>query len=190
VDEPIQQEPLFASRPRWALEVGEKKVTGAVAKHMTAAVNLVHATDYMTSRGGHESPIRIGSAQRNYGTDTEWNAMRYSTNKWNTSMRPKIFITKMLSDWLPIHDTRPGRGNRGRDFSDVRCSKRGCSLVSATTAVTGGAWGIYGATVSTRRWLVSDSRVGPSGRQRWSTRDGLEWKPSPSSAGGLGRSCF
>jgi len=119
VGEPIQQEPLFASRPRWALEVGDKKVTGAVAKHMTAAVNMVHATDYMTSRGDHASPIRIGSAQRNYGTDTEWNAMRYSTNKWNASMRPKIFITKMLSDWLPIHDTRPGRGNRGRDFSDV-----------------------------------------------------------------------
>jgi hypothetical protein len=66
-DEPIQQEPLFASRPRWALEAGSrrKKVTGAVAKkHMTAAVNLVHASDYMTSRGDHDSPIRIGSAQR------------------------------------------------------------------------------------------------------------------------------
>jgi hypothetical protein len=113
-DEPIQQEPRLRSRPRWYLRIDGRKVTDAVRKHLTARVNQVHAEDYLRSRGDHESPIRIGDEERDYGTSTEWTSLRYAHNKWNTNFKPKIFTTKFLSDWLPIHDLTPGR-----DFANV-----------------------------------------------------------------------
>jgi hypothetical protein len=92
-----------------------------VGKHLTARVNQVHAGDHLhlRSRGDHESPIRIGDEERDDGTSTEWTSLRYAHNKWNTVFKPKIFIIKFLSDWLPIHDLTPGRGSRGRDFANV-----------------------------------------------------------------------
>jgi hypothetical protein len=107
--ESIQQEPRLRSRPRWYLRIAGRKVTGAVGKHLTARVTQVHAGGYLRSRGDHESPIRIGDEERDYGISTERTSLRYAHNKWNTGFKFIIFITKFLSDWLPIHDLTPGR---------------------------------------------------------------------------------
>jgi hypothetical protein len=115
-DEPIQQELRLRSRPRWYLRIDGRKVTGAVGKHLTARANQVHAGDYLRSRGDHESPIRIGDDERDYGISTEMTSLRYAHNKWNSDFKPKIFTTKFLSDWLPIRDLTPGRGS---DFANV-----------------------------------------------------------------------